>query len=142
MKMRFIACLLGVAALAACAPARPEADKNLAKACIAAVEVLAEPGTEFFIKDSFFNSKKSSDGLDLREVTVEAKISVNKGAFRLKTYECAFEERFGPFNVGYSAKFHHMKMNGIEYGNIDGSISGDFDELMKITQATDAVLFK
>lgn len=142
MKLRMLFCFLTLLVLASCAPARGDADKKLARACAAAVEVLAEPGTEIFIKDSFFNSSKASDGLDLRGVTIEARISVNKGAYRQKTYECAYEERFGPFNIGYSAKFHHMKMDGIEYGNIDGTISGDFNELMKITQATDDVLLK
>lgn len=124
-----------------CGPSRSDADAKLDRACLAAANVMSPSGTEIFPEKSSFDKGTSSDGLKLRKVTISARVSVNKGAYSLRNFNCTFEESVGAFGIGYSARFHSLDMdNGTKYGNIDGTISGDFNEIAKISQTVDAVL--
>lgn len=140
MLYRISSLLAVVLIITSCAPARGASDKKLEKACLGAVTIMVEDGTELFPQNTSFKTEKSHDQLDLRTVMIEARISVNKGAYRVENYTCSFEEKSGPFGVGYSAKFYRMEMSGMQYGNFDGHIQGEFNDLMKITTAVDDVL--
>ena len=140
MSRHLVSLAILVFMTASCAPARDATDKKLEKACLAAVTALANEGTEIFPQNTAYRYEKSDDGLDLRTVMIEARTSVNKGAYRVSSYLCSFEEKSGPFGLGYSAKFHHMEESGMKYGNYKGEIHGDFNDLMKITNAMDGVL--
>ena len=126
----------------ACAPSREEADKKLLKACKAAVEAVS-PSREKIHKiiSQKFEDKKSHDGLDLRVVTIEGKVTIGDGPYRKKKYTCSFEEKFGVFGIGYSVDFWLLDRDGDMYGNVDGTIMGDFNDNLKINQAVENILY-
>ncbi len=128
--------------ISACAPSREEADKKLLKACKAAVEAVS-PNKEVIHKilSQKFENKKSHDGLDLRVVTIEGKVTIGNSAYRRKTYRCSFEEKKGVFGIGYSADFWLLDRNGRMYGNVDGTIVGDFNDNLKINEAVSKILY-
>lgn len=141
MINRILALAAAVILVTSCAPPRDASDKKLGKACLAAIKIMTEENTEMFVQHTSFKGEESHDGLTLRTVMIDARISVDKGAYQEKSYNCSFEEKTGPFGIGYSAKFYHMDMDGMQYGNFDGHVQGEFNELMKITNATDEVLY-
>ncbi len=132
-------CILMVSA---CAPAREDADAKLLKACKASVEAVSSSNEKIHkITAQTFVDKKSHDGLDLRVVTIKARVTVGDSAFRQKKYVCYFQERIGVFGIGYSVEFYRLDKSGRMYGNVDGTIMGDFNDNMKINQAVEKIFY-
>lgn len=141
--MRFITmaalCVCLMVGLTACGkPDRKTADARLATACEAAVKVLYDSKDTLTIREKLFSDESSQDGLGLRTVKLFAHYVQDGGSIEAREYTCSFEERSGLF--GYLPKFYRMSKDGLKYGNFNGTIEGDFGDLIKIQEATEKVL--
>jgi hypothetical protein len=127
--------------LAACGkPDRQTADAKLADACVAAVKALYAPEDTLTVKEKTFANDKSQDGTPLRTAKLTAHYVRNGGIIEQKEYSCSFEEKGGMF--AYQANFYRMTKDGMNYGNFNGSMEGDYGDLLKIQEATEGVLSK
>ena len=127
--------------LAGCGkPDRKTADIKLLDACVAAVKILYSPEDTFDIKEKSFSKDKEKNGLELRKVHVMAHYVQNGGYIQMKEYNCWFEEVSG--FMGFSQKFHRLEKDGQRFGNFDGTMEGDFQDLLKIQDAMEVILRK
>jgi hypothetical protein len=133
-----ILALLPVLALSACGPTREEEDAKLLTACATTLKSMYEGDDTIEIKDKSFSSEKSPDATTLRTVKIHAYYTHNKGNIEEKDYVCSFEEDQG--FLGYSPRFYRMDMSGTKYGNYDGTIQGDLNDMIRINQAMVAAL--
>jgi len=127
-----------VLTLASCGPGRAAADAKLSSACLAAVKMMHGPDDTYDIKDTVFQSEKSTEKTNLRVVRIHALYTQSHGVLQDKDYSCAFEETSGLF--GYKAAFYRMEFDDQKLGNFDGHITGDLDQMVKINQAMSEIL--
>ncbi len=143
MFRRFLPMLPVFILLSACAPSREEADAKLADACLAAVQAVSGNNVEIFIDKKSFASDTAADHTKLRVVVLESRISVDKSAYSQRRFSCTFEENVSAFGLAYSARFYNLDLdNGMKYGNINGVVTGDFNDIARIAHAVDDVLLK
>ena len=138
MKRRSLLPLLAVLALAACGPTREQEDAKLFTACTAVVKSLYDPADTIEVKEKSFFSEKSPDQTNLRTVKIHAYYTHDRGIIEEKDYVCSFEEN--PGFIGYAPRFYRMDKAGTKYGNYDGTIEGDLQDMIKINQAMVAAL--
>lgn len=141
--MRNIITLSLIAALslgiAACGkPDRKLADKKLEAACSAAVKALFPTDDTLEFKNKTFSDDKAHDGHELRKVHLVAHYVRDGGLIEQKTFDCWFEESSGM--KGSVQKFYRITSDGQNFGNFDGTMSGDLNEFLKAQEAADAVL--
>lgn len=119
---------------------RQQADTKLAAACQAAVEVFLPEGTTVkTIKDKKY--KNGVHGNGYRDVTLSA-VETDGWADIDKTYNCTFEERFGPLGLNYTASFYGLSFDDRSYGKIgdDNTIKGEIADIVKINQAVESAM--
>lgn len=134
---RYIALLSAlpfIAALAACAPTREEADDNLGKACVESLRATFTDEKEHFeAQDIVYAFKNSYDGVRLRIVTVEGHYTYGESEPYPKTYTCTYTEDWTFFS--YIPAFYNLERDGQKFGNVNGSIVGDAATLLRINEA-------
>lgn len=136
---RFLLTAVLCLAVAGCAPSREARDQKLYQACIASINALSYGELVFEDEKKLFASETAHDGIPLRRVTIEADVSEDSSAYDRKTYTCWFEDRTTMF--GWQAKFHHMEFDSRKLGNYEGTIKGDFQDMMKINEVTEGILY-
>ena len=129
------ALLVSSLTLVSCAPSRDDADKKLAKVCLASIKGLSDPDDQFDVQKTTFLSGKSHDGLDTRTVTLNTHFIHAHGVMVEKDYSCTYKEQWSMF--GYMPEFYNLEKDGQKIGNVNGSIQGDTDSIMKINNATE-----
>ena len=139
MFRRSLLVVLLALTVTSCVPPRAQRDRKLAKACEAAVKSVADKGEDIVFNTRTFNTVQSSQGVNLRQVTLHAEMSYDNGAYQEKTYTCWFDEDTNII-FGWQPKLDHMDRDGVKYGNINGQIEGDYDDMLKINQAVQGVL--
>ena len=136
---RYLFLMLPLLLLAACAPPRNAADSKLAVACEASVKaVFKDPKENISIKHASYASQKAYDGVKLRVVTLEAAYTYGTGEPETKTYICSYTEEWTPFS--WLPEFYSLQMGEEKFGNINGSVLGETDVLLKITEANHKAL--
>jgi hypothetical protein len=137
MKQRFFLLALALPALclAGCGPNRAAMDKTLSRACLAGVKSLYDEGDTFDVKKEEFSSEKSPEDSKLRTVRLHVYYTHNGGAIEEKDYACSFEESAGLFGFGSSTRFYRLDLAGEKYGNFDGTVYGDLNDMLKLSTA-------
>lgn len=140
MKRKFIlsVALLSTLSLAACSVSREQEDAKLLTACTTVAQSLYDPGDTIEVKGKTYVSEKSPDDTNLRTVNIHAYYTHNQGVVEEKDYSCSFEENPGIF--GYAPRFYRMDLAGKKYGNFNGTIEGDLNDMIKINSAMVAAL--
>jgi hypothetical protein len=141
MKRRALALLitlLPVLALSACGPSREVEDGKLLTACTTVLQSLYDPDDTIEVKQKSFLSEKSPEDSSLSTVKIHAYYTHAHGVVEEKDYVCSFEENPGIF--GYAPRFYRLDKAGTKYGNFDGTIEGDLNDMIKINQAMVAAL--
>lgn len=136
---RFLLTAVLCLAVAGCAPSREARDQKLYQACIASVKALSYGELVFEDEKKLFADETAYNGVTLRRVTIEADVSEDSSAYDRKTYTCWFEDRTTMF--GWQAKFHHMEFDGRRLGNYEGTLKGDLQDMMKINDVTEGILY-
>lgn len=126
--------------VSACAkPDRAAADKKFTTACVAALKVISSEGAEFEVTKSVYSDVKDSrSGDTLREVLLTARYYAGDGDIDVNTYTCRFQEHVTW--KGYYAEFFNLEADGRKYGNFDGTVEGDYADMININDAVDKVL--
>ncbi len=136
--MRYLFLLLPLLLLTACVPSREEADGKLAIACQAAVKAtFADPKESITVKKASYAFQQSYDGAKLRVVTLNAQYIYGDSSDD-KTYTCSYTEAWSLF--AYLPEFYNMQKDEQQFGNVNGTIIGDTNVLLKITEADEKVL--
>jgi hypothetical protein len=130
--------LLAALLLAGCGPSREQTDAKIFSACTTVLKSLYEPGDNIDVKEKTFSSEKLGDGTSLRIVKIRAYFSHDQGIIEEKNYTCTFSETSGLF--GYNPAFYSLDRDGMKYGNFNGTIEGDMQDMIKINDAMVAAL--
>ena len=140
MKKRFfpVMALLALLTATGCGPNREDADRQLQRACTAALKAVYGSNDTLEVKEAAFTAEQSTEDTPLRVVTINAFYTHNGGIVEEKDYMCAFEEQFGIW--GYDARFYRLDRDGAKYGNFDGVVHGDLQDMIRINQAVTAML--
>lgn len=120
---------------------REQADANLAKGCMAAVNALITGGYQVTQVKSTEANNSSEEGPDVRSVTI--KTSTKDGWIEEdRDYRCLFEESFGLFNMNHTASIYQVKVNGQVYGKMGRELVGSVDDFVKLTDAVRKAMYE
>lgn len=125
--------------LAACAPSRGDADMKLGAACVNAINATYTDSKDHFeLQKTSFAFEKSYDGLRLRAVTLKGEYTYGASQPEEKTYTCRFTEEWSLFS--YLPEFYNLERDNEKAGNFMGTVSGDTQLLLKITEEVQKAL--
>jgi len=136
--MRRFLLLLPLLLLTACVPSREEADSKLADACQAEIKATLDAKESITVGKASYAFAKSYDGAGLRVVTLDAKYTSGDNEPENKTYTCSYTEEWSFFS--YLPEFYNLQKGDEKFGNVNGTITGDTNILVKINDATENVL--
>ena len=126
-KPFLIACL-ALPLLTACVT-REQADAKLANGCRAGVETLLEEGQSIDKIKPAFDSPEPGQ----RHVALTAWLKDNPDT--AQTYDCVFEETFGPMNSSHNAMISRIQVGDKILGKSGDQIEGDAEEFIKLDNA-------
>ena len=137
-SFRLIFLLLSLG-LTACAPSRQEADSKLAAACGDSIKAtFQDPKEHITIQNASFSFEKSYDDVRLRAVTLQAQYTYGDSEPEKKTYLCRYNEEWSLFS--YLPEFYNLERDDVKFGNYGGTIAGDTNVLLQITQSNQKIL--
>lgn len=141
MKKYFIVAVMLLSSLmmASCKPSRDEADKKLALACINSIKALSDTTDFIEIQKTEFKSEKGNNDVSLRTVLLNAHFVHDGGVIVEKNYTCSYREQWNM--ISYMPEFYSLEKDGLQYGNFDGRLLGEMNDLIKINQETERVLY-
>jgi len=124
--------LIAATLLSGCV-SREQADASLAKGCKAGVESLLPEGTTLGdIKGQSFSP--SPEAVGARHVKIDV-VQMDGYIEDIVSYECIFEESFGPFKMNHAASVYQVRLPDRIVGKSGNQIQGDFDEYVRLTDA-------
>ncbi len=112
---------------------RAQADAKLAKGCEAGVNTMLENGDQIgkVVKTEF---TPATEGQGMRHVALTATIK-DDWSEQEQTYECVFEEDFGPMNMTHTAAIYQVKVGDKVIGKSGNEIMGDAQDFLKLNEA-------
>lgn len=115
-----------------------QADVKMSKGCEAGINSLISPLKIENIKSKNYSDEQINGGLHRR---INIKAVEKDGWLELdKEYSCLFMQEWGIFKSSHKALLVQVTIDGETIGNIDGHITGGFDNFIKLTRVTDEAM--
>ncbi len=132
-----ILCAASALLLTACMT-EEQADAKMAKGCAAGIGALIDPGIIKETRAQRFGNEILPEGVH-RRITLDI-VEENGWSEEDKTYSCLFSEQWGPMKSSHSAVLVQIDLGDQIVGKKDGTLIGELDQFMKLTETVDAAM--
>jgi hypothetical protein len=120
--------LIATLALTGCVT-RQQADEKLARGCKAGAQTMLEDGQLIEKITATYDTPEPG----LRHINITAFLKDDPE--NSYTYECVFEETFGPFNASHDAMLQRIQVGDKVLGKTGDNVEGDAEEFIKLDTA-------